>query len=376
MRHPNNYSSLSGSVITCISCFFVFLFSPAFSFAQEPDTTATTAITLGVHGHYGYIISHSAEIQDLAISNPAGIELDISFHFTGRKAWEYIQGYPRLGASLAYFNFGNPEVLGNGYSLLLFTEPFLSAHRRFSMSFRLGLGAVYLNNVYDPETNPKNLFYSTAISFPLVANLMANYRINKLLLLRAGATYNHISNGGIQQPNKGINYPTITAGINYAIRPSYFPDRQPSEKTLNGKDRHFLLALIGGAKDSRQDNNRKLPVLGIAAYGSQRIGRINGLIAGAEWIADFTIREQLRENNDDTDFNRAALLAGHEFLIGRFRFSQAFGFYVYAPYEAMDRFYQRYGLEYQTENKLFFGVNLKAHRHVADFLDVRTGLRF
>ena len=35
-----------------------------------------------------------------------------------------------------------------------------------------------------------------AICFPLVASLMANYRLNRHLLLRAGLSYNHISNGG------------------------------------------------------------------------------------------------------------------------------------------------------------------------------------
>lgn len=357
----------------------VLLLSANMLFAQETagsDTTQTTAITIGLHNHYGFIISHSSKIRQVANSNPWGVELDVSFHFTNRKAWEYLQGYPRLGASLTYFNFNNPEVLGNGYSLLVFSEPFLSAHKKFSLSFRLGLGLTYLDTPYHPETNPENLFYSTSISFPLVANLMANYRIHERFLLRAGGTYNHISNGGMQQPNKGINYPTFTAGINYTLRPSAFPEREPSERRAVEKKRHYLFALMGGAKDRWQSDNRKLPVLGLAAYASQRVGNINGLVAGFEWVADFTIREELRDKGIHKDFLRGAILAGHEFLIGRFRFSQVFGLYLYAPHKARDRVYQRYGLEYQTGKRLFFGVNLKAHRHVADFFDIRTGIRF
>ena len=340
------------------------------------DTSRSTAITLGLHGHYGFIIPHSSEVREISDSYPRGVELDVSFHFTDSAAWQYLQGYPRLGASLAYFNFGNPEVLGNGYSLVVFTEPFLSAQKKFSLSFRLGLGIAYLDNVYDPETNPENLFYSTAISFPLVANLMVNYRLNERYLLRAGASYNHISNAGMRQPNKGINYPTITAGFNYAIRTAPFPQREPEKAITTNQDRYFLVALLAGAKDSRTDNTKKLPLIGITAYLSQRIGRINGLVAGAEWVADYTIREHLQKNNDRRGFTRAGLLAGHEFLIGRFRFSQQLGVYVYAPYPAYDPVYQRYGLEYHTENKLFLGINLKAHRHVADFFDVRAGMRF
>ena len=78
----------------------------------------------------------------------------------------------------------------------------------------------------------------------------------------------------------------------------------------------------------------------------------------------------------DKDFQRGALLLGHELQIGRVRFSQQLGVYVYAPYKAKDPVYQRWGLEHHTERQIFWGINLKAHRHVADFLDVRLGLSF
>lgn len=348
---------------------------PAFS--QEKDS-ASTAVTVGLHGHYGFIIPHASELRDIADSHPWGLELDVSFHFTGREAWQYLQGYPRLGASLAYFNFDNPDVLGNAYSLIFFAEPFLSAHRDFSFSFRLGTGISYMDTPYHPETNPENLFYSTAISFPLLANIMANYQLSELLLLRTGATYHHISNGGISQPNKGINFPTITAGLNYVLRPASFPVRQSTEGIEAGKERNYLVALIGSATNSPDDPSKQIPLIGATAYVSQRIGRLSALTAGAEWVADFALREHIREDKqeEDTDFQRGALLAGHELRIGRIRFSQQLGIYVYAPYPARDRVYQRYGLEYHTRNKLFFGINLKAHRHVADFLDARVGLRF
>ncbi|GAB3536168.1 hypothetical protein GCM10027443_26080 [Pontibacter brevis] len=337
--------------------------------------TARVAVTIGLLGHYGFIIPHSREIRDVADANPWGAELDVGFHFTSANAWQYLQAYPRLGVSLAYYNFDNPEVLGNAYALLVYAEPFLSAHKNFSLSFRLGAGLAYLDNVYDPETNPENLFYSTAISFPLEANVMANYRLNRHFMLRAGATYKHISNGGLRQPNKGINFPTATVGLHYAIQPASFPERQPTAGSMQEHERNYLFALQGSSQDREDDPSKQLPLLGLAAYVSQPVGRLSALTAGAEWVADFTIRKQLEQRGEDTDFQRGALLAGHEFRIGRFRFSQQLGVYVYAPHAARDAVYQRYGLEYHTGNKAFFGINLKAHRHVADFLDARVGLR-
>ena len=341
----------------------------------QRDTTRA-AINIGLNGHTGFIIPHSRSIREVADSNPRGIEADLSLHFANERAWQYIQGYPRLGAALAYYNFNNPEVLGNAYTLLLYVEPFLSAHRRFSFSFRFGAGLAYLDNIYHPETNPDNLFYSTSISFPLEINLLGNYRLSERWLVRAGGTYKHISNGGLRQPNKGINFPSATVGINYTLRPAEFPERQLTEEMLVQHQRDFLVTLFGTGKDRHDDPSRKLPLLGVAAYVSQPIGRLSALTGGAEWIVDYTLREKLQAEETDRDFQRGALLAGHEFRIGSFRFSQQLGIYVYAPHKARDPVYQRWGLEYHTGGKLFFGLNLKAHRHVADFLDTRVGMRF
>ena len=339
-----------------------------------PDTS-NIAVNFGIQTHYGFIIPHSSTIREVADSNPWGIEADFSIHYTSARAWEYLQAYPRLGISLAYYNFDNPAVLGNAYSLVAYAEPFLSAHKNFSLSFRLGGGVAYLTNPYDPEINPENLFYSTAFSFPLVANLMTNWRLNNNFLLRAGGSYQHISNGGINQPNKGINYPTATLGINYAIRPAIFPQRQLDERVVERSKRNYLLALIGSYHDRADEPTEQLPLVGLNLYMTQRLGRISALVAGAEWIADFTIKKDLEGRGQSKNFQRGALLVGHELQIGRIRFNQQLGVYVYAPHKGKDPVYQRWGLEYHTQKKLFFGINLKAHRHVAEFLDARIGVR-
>lgn len=323
----------------------------ALAAGHSQDDTARVAVTIGLLGHYGFIIPHAREIRDVSDGNPWGAEVDFGFHFTDTNAWHFLQAYPRLGVSLAYYNFDNPRVLGNAYALVVYAEPFLSAHKAFSLSFRLGGGLAYLDNVYDPGTNPENLFYSTAISFPLEANVMANYRLNRYFMLRAGGTYKHISNGGIRQPNKGINFPTATVGIYYAIRPDSFPERQPAESNMQKHKRSYLIALIASFQDQADDPTKKLPLLGITAYVSQPVGRLSALTAGAEWIADYTIRNELEQRSEDTDFQRGALLAGHAFRIGRFRFSQQLGIYIYAPYAARDAVYQRYGLAYLPATK-------------------------
>lgn len=340
-----------------------------------PDT-AKTAINLGVQNYYGFIIPHSQAIRTISHSHPRGIEADISFHFADAKSWHYLKGYPRLGASIIYTDFANPAVLGRAYALLLYAEPFLAAHKSFSLAFRLGTGLAYLTRVYHPQKNPDNLFFGSAISFPLAAGLTANYRLRERFLLRAGVHYNHISNGGLRQPNKGINYPTVATGFNYTLVPVTFSARLDTADFKGAKKPEYRVALLASSPDGEDGSSKKIPLIGITALAGRRIGRLSALTAGAEWIADYTIRQVIRQRQLSTPFHRGALLAGHELHIGKFRFSQQLGIYVYAPYKARDPVYQRYGLEYFTNRNLYLGLNLKAHRQVADFLDARLGWRF
>jgi len=335
------------------------------------------ALVLGLRGHYGFIIPHSASIRSISYSKPWTVEADLAWHLNGARAWQQCNCYPRLGISVMYVNFDNPAVLGSGLTALAYAEPFLSVHHRFNLSFRLGAGLAYLNQVYDPVSNPENLFYSTPFSFILGASLSANVALNQRLNLRLSGNYNHISNGGTKLPNKGINFPTLSLGLDYAIRPTPFPSRT---KTRWQNDRtHFAqysIAVLATAKTINETEPKRYPTYGLTASASRRIGRLSALLLGAEWVADRTLREELRRQGLDRDYHRIGVLFGHDLLVGRFGFSQQLGVYVYAPHPAMDPVYQRYGLSYRFTDHLFLGINLKAHRQVADLMDVRVGYVF
>jgi len=79
---------------------------------------------------------------------------------------------------------------------------------------------------------------------------------------------------------------------------------------------------------------------------------------------------------DLPDHNRAAVLLGIDILFGRFSFLHQWGIYYYEPYPARNRAYQRYGLNFRFSRKLYTGVNIKAHGHVADLMDLRLGFIF
>ena len=179
----------------------------------------------GLRFHYGFIIAHTEAVEKVAHSNPLAIQADFSWHLINNKSYNYCNCYPRLGFSLYYWDYRNPEMLGQAVNLLLFAEPFINPHKKLSFSVRPGMGVAYLNNPYDEIKNPDNLSYSTRFAYALLINLNAYYKIGNHFILNLSANYNHISNGGVKMPNKGLNYPSLAVGLEYSFLPYQIPRR-------------------------------------------------------------------------------------------------------------------------------------------------------
>ena len=112
------------------------------------------------------------------------------------------------GIQAGYLNFQNPDVLGSAFELTFFAEPIITHRRNFMFSIRGGTGISYHTKYYDKLENPSNLFFSTRFAFPLFIGARFKYRIADHTYITLSGCYNHISNGGFKQPNKGMNFPT------------------------------------------------------------------------------------------------------------------------------------------------------------------------
>jgi hypothetical protein len=108
----------------------------------------------------------------------------------------------------------------------------------------------------------------------------------------------------------------------------------------------------------------------MAQIGKQ-VGGIHHLSAGAEWSYDDVIYKRLRDDSIAGSAHKCAVMVGHEFLLAKFTFSQHLGVYVYKDNPYADPWFHRWGLLYRAGKHYSVGLNLKAHRHVADYIDLR-----
>lgn len=344
---------------------------------QARDSTKNPQY-FSIKQHYGFILPHSKDVLDISDSNPWGFQLDWSKLLTQDKSWNNCYCYAQVGWSLAYFNYANPKTLGNSYNLIFFAEPYLSFKRRLFYSLRTGIGATYLNQVYDEVTNPNNTFYSSPLSFLIFLNFNFNYKITDYYTVIASGYYNHISNGGRQHPNKGINFPTFGMGLSYTPHPvSLEPKARLISKRGNITGYIRLFGTSPTVDETDRYPEKKTLLMGLALGGMKHFTNFNALNVGMELVRDGSHKEKARRMNKEYSHHIIALMLGHNLIFGRFNFNQQFGIYIHKPEHATSKkMYQRYELLYQLGKHFDIGTSIKVHGHVADNMDVRFGFVF
>lgn len=337
--------------------------------ARAQEKNEFRSVTL--MGHYGIIIPHSKHISHFSGTRPYGIELSLGNLKTTEESWQVFNSFWNRGLSLGYFNFRNPEITGGAFMLTSYAEPYIVRSEKLDLTVRLGAGLSYHTRIYDSIGNPGNKFFATRISFPIYVAARLNYELKPGVWLNFAANYNHISNGGIRQPNLGMNFPTISAGLQYYASgsPDLLKSYESDVQIENGIS--FVAQFLAGYKVV--DEAPPFPEKGALAYGfhlraARQLTKFYSLNAGGEIIFDGAIRERIRREGKSTDYKRIAATAGQEFLFGRTALTQYFGFYIYSPYKAFRNIYQKYELSIRMTPELSAGVFLKAHLYVAELM--------
>ena len=208
-------------------------------------------------------------------------------------------------------------------------------------------------------------------------NLTANISLSDHFKLVLAANYNHISNGGIKLPNRGLNYPGFSAGLDYSFRPKDFTrirDLENGQAAFQRKWRKDF-GIYYGFKGITEDENLYF-VYGLYGQLAWQIGRVSALPIGLDFSHD---RAELAKSEFYTSLsertaNKLSIYTGYDYLLGKIVLSFNLGGYLYNPDRISSWLYQRYMIRVQVFKSLCTGMSLKAHGHIAQYFDVRIGI--
>ena len=324
-------------------------------------------VFLGLTSYYGSFQVHASSLYPYNGTHPFGVEFEISRLLLNDNIRENLGTFVKWGVGLNYVNF-NHHDLGYSISGIGYIEPFIKTQNQWRYSLKIGGGLAYMSNPFDEVKNPQNLTYSTRLAFPLYAGASVYYFFTKQLAIKASASFQHISNGGIKQPNLGINYPVIGIGMELTNNSYSIP---PRRKLNSYKKEKRLEMLLGYSLKEDTTNTNDLNVVTLMVNRSWQISRINALTAAA--LVEY---QQMPSKEEAIKEWSLVPMFGHEFLFGRLRFGQQIGAYVIRGDQASNLLMQNYYLRYIFNSRILTGVNLKAHGRVADYLSIQLGILF
>ena len=330
---------------------------------------------IGLQLERGFLILHSQDIAPIGPSNPSSAGIDLSWSLDPAQHYQNCQCFPRLGLSLNFVELDKPQILGQSWPFYGFLEPHYRIWNSGFFFLRAGMGLTYQNLPYHAENNPLNLSYSRYVNTYVELGLGLEYRWNDHWGARTAFLYNHSSNGGAQEPNKGLNYPTLMIGVNRSLRPLRFPSRQEMQQALPPFKRQWDIQLFLAGK-AFDETRVTYAVYGLEFSYLHQFNRLSSIDLGLEYLQNDAYRALLLQEGVEASTSEINLLFGHSFVMGKFTFSQQAGVYLWRDYAPTPDWFQRYGVQYYLWKGWSVGTNIRVHGHVAEFLDARIGYAF
>ena len=366
--------SLRTAILTLFLCLCCFIDVHA----QESKPAVKESWSFGMNGYYGALFRYRSGNKPLNFTHPFGLELYANRHTTGRRQWEQQYKHPQLGFSLSYYNYGVPDELGEAVALTTQLDNRITNLGKGSLRFNVGTGVVYSTRYYTPEVNEYNKAIGSPVAFSLQSTLRYEHPLDERLFLNLNLAFRHFSNGGLNKPNNGMNFPLLGLGIRYQPQKVSYLQVPDTASAVIDKRLHLNLRLARGVKEVLRIDT-KHPVYAASLYASKRLTKTNSLLIGMDVMFDTALREEYINKSlpipeGEIESRMAGITLGHELHFDLFSIMVQFGRYLYMPHEQIfPRYYQRYGIHYRLTKNLSANATLMAHTRTANVIEWGLG---
>ncbi len=348
--------------------FLIFITSTAFAQRNQGGWS--------ISGHYGTTIAHTQKIANLKSNNPIGLQFDWYKMLDNQDNFNTCNCYPQWGGSVSVFDYGNNNVVGQGLNLSIYLEPQFTISDKNYFIIRATAGLAFMNRPYDSIDNPNNLAYSLPVSGFVSIGPGWRYYISKQYSLFVLFPFNHVSNGGIKDPNIGLNFPSVQFGLS---KQNFDLGRNLKRENISLKNKKMQIALspFFSSRTVQNGEKKRYGIYGMETAVSKTFGPLLSFNTALEFYKDDALKERRRrETGISKDRYRLGWMAGLQIHLGKFELYHRLGMYVYDPELYNGRVFHRHGLSYLINKHVSAGVEVKAHKEVANFLDFRLRYTF
>ncbi|HAI77310.1 MAG TPA: hypothetical protein DCM08_13825 [Microscillaceae bacterium] len=315
------------------------------SLAGQPLFAQSKSWAAEAHYHRGIVLPVDKFTPHLTTGNPQMVTLRWMKQTQGRKAYDQVWNFPKIGFALGGIDFDNPQ-LGHALTLMACSDFSLWRTRFSTLHFGIGLGVGFVTNPFDRQTNAKNIMLGSVVNSAWSLGLTYEVCFAQAWRLFAGVSITHLSNGALKLPNLGVNMAMAQIGVGY--RPAQALQKVAKDSLLPRKHGwQFHTFWVGGALEQYPTNGPKYFVSTLQVAWGKRFGRVFAWQLGLEWNYN-SIWLSFNKDNEQLRFNpnRWAISGGLEAIAGRLSFLFQWGYYIFKPQPLDNIFFQRYALRY------------------------------
>lgn len=353
---------------------------PSFCFAQDDlqcrNKSFLKNTSIGTRFYYGSFITPTSKSEYIRDSYTSFGEVYVQYQTKGDKDWQLSHKYPQWGISFLYGNTGSRQYIGNMRSLYAFVNVPLLKSRIYTGSFLFGAGPGWVNKPYDINTNPKNTIIGTKLNAYIHLMFQHEIKITRWLSLNANISFMHVSNGGTQLPNLGLNIPALSAGLRYS-----FANPTMEKKSLSKsftKNINYAIYTTVGRKQWPWVGSKFYMINTVHAEATKKFSYNNRYGAGIIFFYDRTIPHYSSEAMAAPPHRnklQAGVYGSYEHFLGKLSFPLQAGAYVYNRYKSPALF-QQFGLRFHFSGHISTELILKTHMGKADFIHAGIGYNF
>ena len=358
-------------------------------YGQAPDSSP-------IFTRVGFSPAYVVATNPFAVSGamPAGREvhavpsltLEIGRQTDGSQPWHHAYGLPSYGVGVSVGSIGS-GVSRPVDAYTFFSWPFARPSERLHITTDIGMGISWNWKAFNQRTNAYTTVLGSNVNARIDWGFYLRYLATPQTSLYAGVDFTHRSNGGMRQPDQGINTIGPIFGLRYNLAPER-SQRPASDPTPFRPAWELIAGGVGGRKnvlDERNNIHHDFGAVGITTgmqrhfypYGKMAFGAdvMYDGSTGAR-VVDVVNRSVLRADLGD----RMALgfYTGYEHVIGRF------GALVHVGYKVVNgsddpmagSLYERYGWRYHFNDHWWGTFAVRAiNGRKADALEFGFGFK-
>jgi hypothetical protein len=329
--------------------------------------------------HYGFIIPHHGSLMYLINGHTPGAEFSYIRPTHGEKKWQRDYHYPEIGLTFIYINFGNPALLGNGFSVYPFINFHVTHKRKLDLRFKAILAPApgFVTKKFDRLENHKNTVLGTHLNGYAGYRLIAIIPLGKNLRMETGIGISHFSNGGTRLPNLGINIPTAEIGIAYHFNSKNV--QLIADTSAASAKQNFLSCYAStGFTTINPPGQKEYPAYNFSAQFERKVNNKSKWLAGTDLVFNASHLAEYRSDTTvhlDSDLQNLqwGIKGGYELTMGNMSFPMEMGIYLYSINTDDRLFFHRLGIRYHFNEHWSAQVCLKLHWANASYFEWGIG---